>query len=152
MKVIGDGGHAAVVRELPPAEGTLVAIGDNRARKRVVEAEKGSGPFATLIHPTAWVSPTARLGEGSVIMAGAIVQAGAVIGAHCIINTGASVDHHCIIEDFVHIAPGARLCGAVRVGEGTLVGVGVGIAPGAVIPAWSLVKARRLEIEPIPGD
>lgn len=152
MRIIGDGGHAAVVRELPPQDGILVAIGDNRARKRVVESEKGSGAFATLVHPTAWVSPTARIGEGTVIMAGAVVQARAVIGRHCIVNTGASVDHDCILLDYVHIAPGAHLCGTVTVGEGALVGVGVGIAPGTFIPAWSVVKARRLEIESISGD
>ena len=54
-----------------------------------------------------------------------------------------------MLEHFVHIAPGAHLCGHVKVGEGTLVGVGVGIAPMAVIPPWSLVKAARLDIEPL---
>lgn len=149
IRFIGNGGHAAVCREITnyhPFEAYFIAIGSNAARKQ--QAALCGGPFVTLIHSRAIVSASARIGEGTVIMAGAVVQAGAIIGKHCIINTGATVDHHCVLEDFVHIAPGAHLCGNVRVGEGTLVGVGVGVAPNTTIPAWSICKARRLEIEP----
>ena len=154
MKIIGNGGHAKVIRSFEnrghPGLVAFVAIGDNHARKLEAEALKGY-IFRILKHPGAWIDETAKIGEGTVIMAGAIVAADVHIGRHCIINHGATVDHDCVIEDYVHIAPGAHLCGGVMVGEGALVGVGVGIAPGAVIPAWSLVKARRLEIVPLPG-
>lgn len=148
--MIGNGGHAAVIRSFAP-KAWVVAVGDNAARRREVWAQHSESQYDTAIHPSAIIDPTAQIGEGTVIMAGVIVQAHAVIGNHCIINTGATVDHHCVLEDFVHIAPGAHLCGNVHVGEGTLVGVGVGIAPNTTIPAWSLVKARRLEIEPLAG-
>ena len=91
MRVVGDGGHAAVVRELIAAcgiqHGVVVAIGDNRIRKR--EVGKNPGLYPALVHPRAIVSPSAVIGAGTVVMAGAIIQAGAVIGRHCIINTGA---------------------------------------------------------------
>lgn len=152
MKFIGNGGHARVIRDLlcgvslsKMVEWTVIAVGDNAARKREAGAHAGER-FPELIHSGAYVGRMVSIGEGTVIMAGAVVQPGAVIGRFCILNTGCSVDHDCVLGDFVHIAPGAHLCGNVRVGEGALVGVGVGVAPGAVIPAWSLVKARRLEI------
>lgn len=149
IRFIGNGGHFAVCMEaaiFDASDGYFIAIGDNASRKR--EAVDRDLPYVTIQHRHAIVSASARIGEGTVIMAGAVVQAGAIIGKHCIINTGATVDHHCVLEDFVHIAPGAHLCGNVRVGEGTLVGVGVGVAPNTTIPAWSICKARRLEIEP----
>ena len=149
---IGDGGHAKVCRGIDyqtTRPCTFVAIGDNAVRKR--EAERASGPFATLIHPNAIFPLTALIDEGTVLMAGAIVQPGARIGRHCIINTGATVDHDCVIEDYAHIAPGAHLCGGVHVGEGALVGVGVGIEPGVVIPKWSVVKRIPYVIEPVSG-
>ena len=162
MKIIGDGGHAAVIRELIAAnpieravnDGVfVVAVGDNAARKREVLSRSGEPLILwSLIHPFSWVSPSASIGCGTVVMAGAVIQAGASIGTYCIINTGATVDHGCTIGNYAHIAPGAHLCGNVTVGEGALVGVGVGIAPGAKIPAWSLVKARRLEIETLPDN
>ena len=148
MRIIGDGGHAKVVRDVLEdmfgAYGTFVAIGDNAARKR--EAEKVKDECPSVVARNAYVATDVLIGEGTIVMRGAIVQPGAKIGKFCIINTGATVDHDCVIGDYVHIAPGAHLCGHVEIGEGTLVGVGVGIAPMCKIPAWSLVKARKLEI------
>ena len=157
MKIIGDGGHAAVVREIiNPYEQdrgyVFVAVGGNAERKKEAEKFPGYAIFDTLIHPSAVVSPSATIGAGTVIMAGVVVQAYAQIGRHVILNTHCSVDHHAIIGDYVHIAPGAHLCGSVEVGEGALVGVGVGIAPGCKISAWSLVKAIKLEIVPLNID
>ena len=158
MKIIGDGGHAKVIRELisphsqyTPAD-VFIAIGDNASRKREAEKQAYGCFFPSLMHSSVRFSHTASIGEGTVLMAGVIVQANARIGKHCIINTGATIDHDCVIGDYAHIAPGAHLCGNVHIGEGTLVGVGVGIAPGCKIPAWSLVKARRLEIVPLSGN
>ena len=162
MIIIGDGGHARVVRELLDEltpkwtldacgwklsdDYVVIAIGDNAARKRKAETTKGEFPY--FIHPNAIISPSADIGEGSVVMAGAIIGPNAKIGRFCIVNHGATCDHDCVIGDYAHIAPGAHLCGNVFVGEGTLVGVGVGIGPNTTIPAWSLVKAARLEIVP----
>lgn len=145
--MIGDGGHAKVISSFFPTA-RVIAIGDNRVRKEV--ADKVSRHlWDCAIHIRAIIDPGAEIGCGTVILEGAIIQTGVKIGKHCIINAGAVVCHDCVLEDFVHIAPGAHLCGNVHIGEGTLVGVGVGIAPNTVIPAWSLVKARRLEIEPL---
>jgi len=154
---IGDGGHAAVCREIarllwydkrtPPM--TFIAVGDNAARKREAGNHPGpfaTLPFATLIHPGAIVSEGATIGEGTVIMAGAVVQTGAIIGKHCILNSGCTVDHHAALGDYAHIAPGAHLCGGVQVGEGALIGVGVGLEPGVKIPAWSVVKRTPYDI------
>ena len=156
ITVIGDGGHAKVVRDVIANQafalsGFIVAIGDNATRKRIAE-ERDDVSCKPLVHRSAIIAYDVQIGHGTVIMAGVIVQPGARIGKHCILNTGCSVDHDCIIEDYAHIAPGAHLCGGVHVGVGTLVGVGVGIAPNAVLPPWSLIKARRLEIESLPSN
>jgi sugar O-acyltransferase (sialic acid O-acetyltransferase NeuD family) len=140
VPIHGNGGHAAVVRELTitPADGWIVAVGDNSARRK---ESRNYERFARGIHPSAVVSPSAIIGPGTVIMAGAVVQAQATIGAHCILNTGCSADHHAIVADYVHIGPGARLCGAVIVGEGAFIGAGAICLPGAKVPPWFVVSA-----------
>lgn len=145
MPIHGNGGHASVVRELQfdPGDGWIIAVGDNAIRQK---ESRGYTKFAIATHRSAVISPTAKIGEGTVIMAGVIVQANAVIGKHVILNTGCSVDHDCVIEDFAHIAPGVHLCGGVHVGEGALVGVGscavpeARVSPWIVVPAGSVVK------------
>lgn len=117
----------------------IVSIGVNAIRKKVVE--KLHSTFEVAIHPSAIVSPSAKIGEGTVIMAGAIINADAIIGKHCIINTGASVDHECVIGDYCHIAPHATLCGGVHIDEGTLVGVGACVIPCIRIGSWCTIGA-----------
>lgn len=138
--LIGNGGHAKVIRSFVTEPMCLIGVGNNEARKREAKEHKGLR-FTVAVHPTAWIAAKVHIGEGTVIMAGAIIQPGVRIGKHCIINSGASVDHDCLIHDFVHIAPQATLCGSVEVGEGAWVGANATCVQGAVVEPWTLVKA-----------
>jgi acetyltransferase-like isoleucine patch superfamily enzyme len=82
-----------------------------------------------------------EIGEGTVIFAGVILQPRTRIGSHVIVNTAASVDHDGLLEDFVHVAPGARLSGQVTIREGALMGVGSAAIPGTTVGAWAVVGA-----------
>ena len=95
----------------------LIAIGNNAVRKKLSFTMKVR--WATVVHPSAVISPYARLDAGSVVMPKAVINAGAVVGSHCIINTGAVVEHDCILSDYVHISPNAALGGSVTIGRGT---------------------------------
>lgn len=128
----------------------IVSIGNNRIRKKVVERLKGV--FAKAIHPSAVLSPTVSVADGTVIMPGAVVNADANIGRHCIINTSASVDHDCSIDDYVHISPHATLCGGVKVGEGTWVGAGAVVIPGIHIGKWCTIGAGAVVIRDVPDN
>jgi sugar O-acyltransferase (sialic acid O-acetyltransferase NeuD family) len=134
------------------ASGTaVIAIGNNQIRKNIVDQSLPIN-WKVLIHPSSYVSLDAYIGEGTVIMAGAIIQPGANIGRHCIINTGACVDHDCIIEDFVHIGPNSALAGGVTVGEGTFVGIGSSVVPYVKIGKWSTIGAGSAVINDIPDN
>lgn len=126
----------------------IVAIGDNMIRKKIVS--KVNKLFGTVIHPSACISSTVDLGEGSVFFHNAILQSDCVIGKHVIINSGASVDHECSLKDFVHISPQATLCGNVKVGEGTQIGAGATVVPGVTIGAWATIGAGAVIIRDIP--
>lgn len=128
----------------------IVSIGSNRIRKLITE--RYPLVYATAMHPKTIISPTAQIGEGTVVMHGAIIQSDAVIGRHCIINTGASVDHECRIDDYVHISPHATLCGNVQVGEGSWIGAGTTIIPGIKIGKWCTVGAGSVVINDIPDN
>ena len=135
-----------------PAGTAIVSIGSNEARRRIVAflRERGNVDFATAIHPSAVVSPTAEIGAGTVVMPGAIINAGAHIGEHCIVNTGASIDHDCVLGDFVHVSPHATLCGGVSVGAGTWIGAGTVVIQRVSVGEDSLVGAGSVVAKSIP--
>lgn len=96
-----------------------------QSRKEIyVKWKKKNYSFANVVHPGAWVSDTARLGEGVQIMAGAIVQPGVCLEENVVLNTAASVDHDCVVEAHAFLSPGCILNGGVRIGAETHVGSG----------------------------
>lgn len=121
-------------------DAAFVAIGNNDVRATLGQQilEKGFS-LATLVDPNAVLSPSVILGSGTLVVAGAVINADTRVGAHVIINTSASVDHDCVIEDGVHIAPNVTLCGGVQIGERTLIGVGAILLPSTEFPPDSIL-------------
>lgn len=134
----------------------LVAIGGHRGRDRlsIQKLFRIHGlSMPVLIHPTAVVSHSARLGAGSQVLALANVAAEVVSGDACIINHRASVDHECILGHGAHIAPGAILCGCVTVGDNVLIGANAVILPRLTIGADAVVGAGAVVTRDVcPGS
>ncbi|MEO7318423.1 MAG: acetyltransferase [Chthoniobacteraceae bacterium] len=127
--------------------GAIIGIGDNAKRMEI--ARTTSFEWETVVHPSAYVHPSAKLGRGTVVFAGAVVQPDAVIGDHVIVNTGATIDHDCIVGDYAHLAPGVHLAGAVQVGEGAFLGIGSVVIPGVKIGRWSTLGAGAVAIRDV---
>jgi len=123
----------------------VIGVGDNASRKTLAR-RFGDAEWITVIHPTAYVHPSVRLGPGTVVFAGATVQPDTTLGSHCIINTAACVDHDCILADYVHVAPGTRLAGGVELGEGVFMGIGSSVIPGIKVGSWTVVGAGGVVI------
>jgi acetyltransferase EpsM len=120
----------------------LVAIGQNQIRKKItVELSLPLERYAVLTHPTAVISPSAKIGSGTVIMPYCVVNASAAVGNHAILNTGTVIEHDTILSDYVHVSPKAVLTGGVVIGEGTQIGAGASVIPGIQIGSWSTVGA-----------
>lgn len=143
--------HVEVLHKSQGLSPFIVSIGVNTTRKKIVQKIiSEGGTFGCAVHPEAILSPSAVVGEGTVVMAGALINAAVHIGRHCIINTGASIDHECQIDDFVHISPHATLCGNVTVGEGTWIGAGSTVIPGVHIGRWAMIGAGSVITRDIP--
>lgn len=103
----------------------IVAIGNARIRKQIIEKLRGFGARLYIaIHPSSVIANDVIIGEGCAVMANVVINSCSSIGVGCIINTSSTVDHDCNIMDYVHVAPGSHLSGTVSVCEGTWLGVG----------------------------
>lgn len=131
-----------------PHEQLIISIGANHIRQKVATFIQHK--FGKVIHPSALVDESVKVGEGTVVLHRAVIQADVQVGRHVIINTTASIDHECMIADFAHIAPGAILCGNVRVGEGTIIGAGTIITPNLTIGKHCLIAAGSVITKNIP--
>jgi UDP-perosamine 4-acetyltransferase len=105
-----------------------------------------------LVHPRATVSPSVVLGEGVVIMAGAVINACSRLGINVIVNTNAVVEHDCIIGDHVHIASGARMAGEVEIKNGAHIGLGASILQGVCIGQNAVVGAGSVVLNDVDND
>lgn len=136
----------------PDAE-YVIGIGNGAARRKIAELLNGV-KWYTAIHPNSIISELdVTIGEGTVIMANAVVNPGAQIGDHCIINTAAVIEHDNHIGDYSHISVGAKLAGTVSVGEETWVGIGAAVSNNVNICGGCMIGAGAVVVESIeePG-
>lgn len=134
------------VLEFPPDSVALInAVGSVAApidRRRVFEGfVERRYRFEQVIHPTAVIASSVKLGEGVQVMAGAVIQPSTIIGPNVLINTRACVDHDCRIEAHVHVAPGVTLSGGVHVHDTVHIGTGATVIQGIDVGREAVVGA-----------
>lgn len=128
----------------------VVAIGHRIARARLLErCRRAKARLAVIVHPSAVISPFARLEDGVVVMPRAVVNAGALIGRGSIVNTGAVVEHDCRVGEAVHVAPGSVICGGVEIGDRVDLGAGSVIIPGRRVGADAIVGAGSVIVRDV---
>jgi sugar O-acyltransferase (sialic acid O-acetyltransferase NeuD family) len=131
-----------------PNHPVVLSIGSNVIRKKLSTLVRQS--FGIVRHPFVQISPSVQIQEGTVVMAGVVVNSKTKIGRHVILNTSCSLDHDCVIADYVHISPSATLCGGVSVAEGAHVGAGATVIQNISIGKWTIIGAGSVVIEDVP--
>jgi sugar O-acyltransferase (sialic acid O-acetyltransferase NeuD family) len=124
---------------------------NNFSRKRIIRS-LGLPPFryATLVHPTAVVPRSARIGPGSVLLASVVLTAAVRVGSHVAMMPGVVLTHDNVVNDFVTFGAGAQLAGTVTIGEGAYIGAGSLIRENLSVGAWSLVGMGAVVTRSVP--
>lgn len=134
--------------EFPASKKVVIAVGDNRSRKEISDSHLFD--YQKVFHRQSLISKTAKIGDGTVVLAQAVVNPDAVIGRHCIINTASVIEHDCMLADFVHVSPKAALAGGVVVGEGVHIGISACVIQGVKIGRWAVIGAGAVIVEDVP--
>ena len=131
-----------------------IGVGTNFLRAAihaVVSSEFPAASFPPIVHQTAWLSPSAEIGDGVTLLAHSSVGPNARLGLGSLVNTGASLDHDGELGDFASLGPGARTGGNVTIGSRTMIGLQAGILQGRTVGEDSVVGAQSLVLQDIPS-
>lgn len=126
----------------PATNLVALGIGAPRTRQRAASNFQARGfALATLVHPTAVVGPQVLLGEGSVVMAQAVLETHARLGGLALINVHSSIAHGCVLGEACSLGPGAHLAGQVTLGDRCDLGVGAVVRPKVTLGCDIVVGA-----------
>jgi len=152
--VVGSDADLARLLESTPA--ALVTVGQIKSpaiRKMLhdllVELDAS---LPVIISPASYVSRHSSIGDGTIVMHGAIVNALASVGRNCIINSQALIEHDAVIGNHCHISTGARVNGTAEVGAGTFIGSGAVVREGVRIGKNCVVGAGAIVLDDLPDE
>lgn len=130
------------------ADGVIVAVGDNGARRGLARmADQIGAPLISAVHPAATLAHSATIGRNVVVAAGVVVCANCQIGDSVILNTGCIVDYQTMIGEGAHICPGVRIAGRVKIESGVFIGIGATVIPNVTLGYEAIIGAGAVVIE-----
>lgn len=129
----------------------ILCLGDLSARAAMLK-RLSDAPASTVIHPSAFISTSAKIASGVFVAPAAVIHSRANIAAHAIINTGVIIEHDCHIAENCHLAPRTTLGGSVRIGPNTLVGLGAIILPGIQVGSNCIIGAGAVVLADVPDN
>lgn len=147
-RTLGSLADVAANPETAPERAVLVpAIGyaNLAGRGRALELARALGyAFPVLVHPRAWLEPTVRLGQGVIVLAGALVDQAVTVGDWCYLDQGVKLGEECVLGPNNYLAAGATLGGRVRLGRDNFLGLDVTITDRVTVGDGNFVNARTL--------
>lgn len=135
-------------------QGVIIAVGDNWTRSQLAFAVRTSVPtiqFPAAIHPSALISRDVSIGQGTVAMAGVIVNCNSIIGDFCILNTRCSLDHDNRVGDFVSFAPKSCTGGGAKIGNYSAICLGTNIVDRITIGEHTVIGAGSTVLHDQPS-
>lgn len=139
-------------REYPPQDAEIViAMGEPAHKIALYKKVKECGyRLANVIHPTAYISPAARLGEGVIIQMGCMVSVDVTVGNNVTLEQYVVVAHDAVIADHAQLSAFVMAAGHCKIGEGTYIGIGVPIRENVEIGAGTVVGMGSVVQRDIP--
>ena len=129
----------------------ICAIGYNNKdfRMKIVHQLVGKIPFATLIHSTCIIDPTAKIGQGSVLYPGCVVDMDAVISENVLMYSACLLSHNSFVGSNSILSPGVKIAGFSKIGESVHLGIGTIVSDSITIVDKTITGAGTVVVKSI---
>lgn len=157
-KVVADPNYPAIIGTIedyqPQSDDVFVcsyaAVSDREKSVRIIESKGGA--FVNVIHPTANILSTNKMGVGNVIGAFTTLSVNTEVGNHCIVQDHCNVGHDCVLGDFTHLYVGNIVCGINTLGSKVTLYTGSVIYPKFKIGDNAVVGAGSIVMKAVKPD
>ncbi len=150
---LGDDGGLKAIAVGSKKRNAVLAVGQvglGLLREKIISKLRALNlAFPPIVSKDSIVNAGAVVADGLVVMDGAVVNVGAKLGQYAIVNTNCTIEHDSVLEDWVHVAPGATVCGGVTIGRHSMIGAGATVIEGIKIAADCIVGAGATVVEDI---
>jgi sugar O-acyltransferase (sialic acid O-acetyltransferase NeuD family) len=147
-------GSLASARDYPDAD-LVFGIGSHRtrlARQSIMDRLRiPSDRFISLIHPSATIYPTAKIGPGSIIHSGVVVGNDVILDRFNVVTFGAVLGPYVHLGAFSMVATLAIVLTGVTVGPGAFIGAGATIQDGISVGPGALVGMASAIYRDVPS-
>lgn len=130
----------------------VIAMQNVDIKEKLVKKFEGRVRWETLIHPSAEISNTSLIGEGTVICAGVYITVDTCVGKHCLFNISSVVGHDCVIGDYVSIMSGVNICGHVKIGNKAYLATNCTVIPNMKIGEHATVGAGSVVLRNVKDN
>lgn len=155
LKALGQHPVVEQLDDFQPAPDELYILGPTtptRSALATLLVDRFGLTFTKLIHPTAYVSPLARMAQGVFVGANSIIGPGANLAEHVFVNRGVTIGHDTHIGAFSRIQPGSNLGGLSQIGQGVTVGIGATLIERLVIGDQAFIGAGAVVTSDIAAN
>jgi sugar O-acyltransferase (sialic acid O-acetyltransferase NeuD family) len=136
---------------LQPSDRFVMTIGDPATRAKIIQRLEARGArFISIIHPSAYVAPTATLGHGCIVAPFASVGSETNVGNHVVLTWYASLAHDSKARDFAVLSPYSTANGGATLEEGAFLGTHAVVNPMIRVGAWSKVASGSIVYRHVP--
>jgi sugar O-acyltransferase (sialic acid O-acetyltransferase NeuD family) len=139
-----------------PEASVLICTGrpDNYVSRRMIaeRLDLDDERFATVIHPTASIGSTCRVGIGSVLLAHVALTAEVVVGRFVAIMPQVVLTHDVHVDDWATLGSSVLVGGGCHVEQGAYIGAGACLRERTTIGERAMVGMGSLVTRDVPAE